>query len=210
MFGRQHSLGERRCVVVGAQHGHGPLRQDRPAVKGLVDEMDRGTGEPRPRSQNGFMNADAVKPFSAKGAREERRVDVEHATREGPDKGARDELKVSGEGDDVDAEAGRRGRRRRGGRRSGGAGARPPLVVAAAGREEFLGELLRGPAPQLGLSGAPGLERREAARLDPLLLGPGPAAAAGHVGDDDLQKSGRVERLSFFFLFRFFDGLDAN
>ena len=195
---REHPPCERRGVVRRELDRDGPLREDRAAVEGLVDEVDRGPGDPRPRGQDGLVDPQAVEALAAKGARQQRRVHVEHAAGEGAHERRRDELEVAREGDDVDAEAeaaaaagGGRARGGGGGGRGGSVGARPPLFSSE--REELVGERLGGPRPQLRLSGAPGLQGREAAGLYPLLQGPGPASAPGHVGDDDLRERGGVE-----------------
>ena len=196
---REHPPCERRGVVRRELDRDGPLREDRAAVEGLVDEVDRGTGDPRPRGQDGLVDPQAVEALAAKGARQQRRVHVEHAAGEGAHERRRDELEVAREGDDVDAEAeaaaaaagGGRARGGGGGGRGGSVGARPPLFSSE--REELVGERLGGPRPQLRLSGAPGLQGREAAGLYPLLQGPGPASAPGNVGDDDLRERGGIE-----------------
>ena len=182
VFRSEHPLGERRGVVFRVQNRHGPLRQDGPSVEYFVDEVDSGAREPRARRKHRLVHFNAVKPFPTKGTREQSWMDVEHAAGEGPDEWRRDELEVASEGDDVDSQASRsRGR-------SGMRASSPCLAVGVGveGKEQLPRELLRSPLPERRFPRPPGLQGGEAARLYPSLLGPGPAAAAGNVGDDDL------------------------
>src|SRR5207237_6229934 len=84
------------------KNGNGPLREDRPAIVLLIDVMHGCTGHRRAGAEDGAMHAFTVHPGAAE-RRQERRMNVEDATRELRDEVLRQEAEKSREGDEVDS-----------------------------------------------------------------------------------------------------------